>query len=394
MTSDLEYFEGVQNALVEAGYSQPVIVLDKNRLDKNLDVLASSAPAHMTVRIVAKSLPSLELLQYVMERVGTERLMTFNLPMLSDLARLMPNATHLLGKPFPVRAAAQFYRDAPLDSEPDVQWLIDTEQRLAQYQELARSLERPLQVSIELDVGLHRGGFTADASLAAALNAVDASPHLTFTGFMGYEAHLAKFPKVGGIRDRALRSSLTAYAAALDLAKEVLPAETLGAAVINTAGSMTFPLHHNTSFANEMSIGSALLKGTDFDLDTLEAFEPSVFIATPVLKVLNGVGLPGMDFLRPLTSRLRPNGLKTAFIHGGHWLAQPVHPSGLKQNSIFGRSSNQEMLNLPATTPIEPDDFVFLRPTQTEAVLMQFGDIAVYDNGKILDTWSVFPASG
>ena len=41
---------------------------------------------------------------------------------------------------------------------------------------------------------------------------------------------------------------------------------------------------------------------------------------------------------------------------------------------------------------MRPDDFVFLRPTQSEAVLQQFGDIAVYENGRITEMWPVFPA--
>jgi D-serine deaminase-like pyridoxal phosphate-dependent protein len=70
-----------------------------------------------------------------------------------------------------------------------------------------------------------------------------------------------------------------------------------------------------------------------------------------------------------------------------------VDPPGLQYNAIFGRSSNQEMLNGGAQLKIAPDDFVFLRPHQSEALFMQFGDIAVYEDGAIIDRWPVFPAS-
>ncbi len=385
------YFGKLQAALADAGHSQPVVVIDKSRLDQNLRTLLSSAPGHMQIRVVAKSLPSLDLLRYVTDRIGTNRLMTFNLPMLKTLTE--HGYSQLLGKPFPVQSASHFYAEAERHSDPDVQWLIDTEERLSQYEDLARTLERVLRISLELDIGLHRGGFAADDSLKRSLRLIDSSAHLQLAGFMGYEAHLAKFPSRAGIRDRAFDSAVDAYAAALSLAKNYLTAGSLDELVVNTAGSMTFALHHDTMFANEMSVGTAVLKGTDFDLDTLENFMPACFIATPVLKVLDGVRLPGMDFLEPMSSRLRRTELKTVFIHGGHWLAEPEYPPGLRQNTIFGRSSNQEMLNLPADTPIEPDDVVFLRPTQTEAVLMQFGDLLVYEDGEIIDTWSVLPAS-
>lgn len=74
-------------------------------------------------------------------------------------------------------------------------------------------------------------------------------------------------------------------------------------------------------------------------------------------------------------------------------LKQDLNKPGMKQNTIYGRSSNQEMLNVPAGTEVEPDDFVFLRPTQTEAVLMQFGALAVYDGEVLAGTWAPMPPS-
>ncbi len=41
---------------------------------------------------------------------------------------------------------------------PNIQWLIDTKQRLQQYLEIAQLYALSLHVNIEIDVGLHRGG--------------------------------------------------------------------------------------------------------------------------------------------------------------------------------------------------------------------------------------------
>jgi D-serine deaminase-like pyridoxal phosphate-dependent protein len=81
------------------------------------------------------------------------------------------------------------------------------------------------------------------------------------------------------------------------------------------------------------------------------------------------------------------------FIHGGHWLAKPESPPGLQYNDLFGRSSNQELLTGSASVNLKPDDFVFLRPTQSEAVFLQFGDLLVYDGQEIVDRWPTFPVS-
>ncbi|WP_246678671.1 hypothetical protein [Mesorhizobium sp. B2-4-17] len=40
-------------------------------------------------------------------------------------------------------------------------------------------------------------------------------------------------------------------------------------------------------------------------------------------------------------------------------------------------------MGLPADTAIRPGDCVFLRPTQSAAVLQQFGPIAVLSGGRI-----------
>ena len=86
-------------------------------------------------------------------------------------------------------------------------------------------------------------------------------------------------------------------------------------------------------------------------------------------------------------------GNKTVYIFGGNWMAEPVWPESVVLNDTYGRSSNQQMLTAPSTTPIEPDEYVFLRPKQSESVFLQFGDIAVFENGRISETWPVFDAS-
>ena len=85
-----------------------------------------------------------------------------------------------------------------------------------------------------------------------------------------------------------------------------------------------------------------------------------------------------------------PNRARTFFTYGGYWKARPESPEGLINNGLFGRSTNQEMLNGSRRIHLKPDDWVFLRPTQSEFVFLQFGDIALYDEGAIVERWPVF----
>ena len=60
---------------------------------------------------------------------------------------------------------------------------------------------------------------------------------------------------------------------------------------------------------------------------------------------------------------------------------------------LFGRSSNQEFLMGPRNTPLKVDDFVFLRPTQSEAIFLQFPKIAIFDGRRICDIWQPLSVS-
>lgn len=390
------YFLNVQSALMAAGIATPVLVIDRARLNANVDTLMGHLPAGMGYRIVAKSLPSLALIDHIRQRSGSDRLMTFNLPMLSELSVRMPEASQLLGKPLPVQAARSYFETLPAESSDaaaQIQWLIDTPQRLQQYADLASTLGRKLDINIELDVGLHRGGFEPGSELQNVLQAIAADPNLIFAGFMGYEPHIPALPTTLGWRDKALQGAWTKYQAALEQAGNVFGAAAMTGITRNAAGSPTYRYYEDTSIANEISAGSCLVKPTHFDSELLEPHLPASFIATPVIKSLPTTRMPGLEFADSAKRAWDPNYSKTVFIYGGHWLADPVDPPGLEYNSTFGRSSNQEMLNGGPDLEIAADEFVFFRPHQSEAVFLQFGDIAVYEDGAIVDTWPVFEAS-
>ena len=97
------YFQLLQQALTDAGLAEPVLVIDRDRLDTNIAALKAMLPDGMAYRIVAKSLPCAELLEYVATQTETRRLMSFNTNMVTQLLALMPEANQLLGKPIPCR---------------------------------------------------------------------------------------------------------------------------------------------------------------------------------------------------------------------------------------------------------------------------------------------------
>lgn len=386
------YFSALSHALHHAGLGTPTLVIDRQRLQANVAQIVQNIGGRMALRIVAKSLPSLALLDEVRAAAKTDRLMVFSLPQLLQLSRADSN--FLLGKPMPVAAAARYYREVKTPPAPhNLQWLIDSPQRLAQYRELARQLKRPLGVSFEIDVGLHRGGIDSAQTMAEMLTLLRQEPLLEWRGLMGYDAHITKVPDIAGSRQQAMDYARSTYAAYVRQVQEALGTGA-HAAVFNAAGSPTYRLYDGSGVENELSVGSAMVKGSDFDTPLLEDLQPAVFIATPVLKAPAKFQMPkGVEAIGDAVRLWDRNQQHAYFIYGGNWLADPVSPAGLAPSGLYGTSSNQQMLVGSGLQNLAVDDWVFFRPRQSEAVLQQFGDIAVLDHGKISTFWQPMAAT-
>ena len=394
------YFVELSAALREAGLARPTLVIDLNRLDANT-ATTRDAIAPRAFRVVAKSLPSVPLLGHVMQAAGTDRLMVFHQPFLNAVAAAFPGADVLLGKPLPVAAADRFYDKlvpGAFDPAAQVQWLIDTPERLRQYAELARGRGVVMRVNAEIDVGLHRGGFSDPEEVARFVDAVDRDPHLRFAGLMGYDAHVPGLPEAFGLRDREFGRVESRYRVLSGAAHDVLAARSseeadpAGELTLNAAGSPTYRLWDRVDgVANELAVGSGLVKPLGFDIDTLSEHVPALFLATPVLKASKGLELPAVGHAGDWMRYWNPNRAQTFFIYGGYWKARPVSPEGLEENPVFGRSTNQEMLNGSDRVVLGVDDTVFYRPTQSEFVMLQFGDIAAVRGGHVVESWAPLP---
>ncbi|HEV2504302.1 MAG TPA: alanine racemase [Mesorhizobium sp.] len=377
------YFQTMTAALREAGLFKPCLVLDRDRLDGNISLTRQKLAPELAPRLVDKSLACLPLLSRIAEALGSSRFMTFHLPISEAVLKVFPEADLLFGKPMPIEAARQVLARKD-DDWRRVCWLIDTEARLEQYRAMAEALGCELRIAFEVDIGLHRGGIAEPKALSQALQRVRQHPLLHCEGIMGYEAHAPHIPNLFGGAEKALAQSVAAFQAFVAC---LGPGERQ---ILNTGGSKTALLHGARTQANEVSIGSAFVLPSDFDTAGLAGFRPAAFIATPVLKVVEAQ-LPGPALVGralQMLGRFPPRG---CYIYGGKWMAKPVFPEGAREEATLGQSSNQQFMALPADATLQPDDFFFLRPTQSEFVLQQFGTIAVFSQGHIIEQWSVLP---
>lgn len=379
-----DWFRQADAALKAAGIHQPCLVLDLDLLDANVAAVRAALAPGLALRIVDKSLPCPRLVERIAAAFGTRRIMTFHAPVARAMLAAFPDAELLFGKPMPAALAASMLDELPEAAARRIVWLVDTPERLAQYGAVAAARGQTLRFCFEVDIGLHRGGFPTPEALGDALAGLERHPLLACEGMMAYEAHIGHIPGWLGGPEGARRRSLSLFRRYLALLGEDRRR------IVNLGGSSTALLYGGDLGANEVAMGSAFVKPSDFDVPSLAALRPAIFIAAPVLKVVEAE-LPGLDRRSRLAQALGLLPRRGLYLYGGKWMADPAYPAGMKESGAFGRSSNQQFLALPGDAAIRPDDFAFLRPTQSEAVLQQFGPIRILSQGRIVDAWPVLP---
>jgi D-serine deaminase-like pyridoxal phosphate-dependent protein len=361
-------------------------------MDHNVDVLTSSVGPAKTYRVVVKSLPSVPLLEAVMTRARTDALMVFHQPFLNAIAERFPSADALLGKPMPVAAARTFYRkldNSAYDAAAKVQWLIDSHERLLQYQSLARELGVRMRINVEIDVGLHRGGLPEPGALRPLLETMASDPeHLIFSGLMGYEPHLTGLRAT--LDDPPVREVLAVYRGFIDGARA--QGVDLAGLTLNGAGSHTLKIYERDNTMNDLSAGSGVVMPTDFDTYHLSENRPALFIATPILKRYDDLKVAGDPWLADALSTWNPNMRRLYYIYGGYWKARMVSPPGVP-DPLY-QSTNQSPITTSESVDLQVDDYMFLRPTQSEHVMLQFGDLLTVRGGELVDHWPVFHQTG
>ncbi len=387
------YFAALNSTLRHEGPAKPSLLIDLDILDHNIGQLLREIPTKAGYRIAVKSLPSPTLVEYVMQKTNTNRLMVFHQPFLNHIASSLPYTDVLMGKPMPVNAAARFYQLLPADSrfntKQQLQWLIDTKERAQQYLSLAKRLNTLMQINIEIDVGLHRGGVKTIEELDEIMVIILNNPkYLRFSGFMGYDPQVVKFPEFIKTVDQAYRESQALYRNFINHVTSTYSQIDVSQLCLNGAGSPTLPVHGEDTVLNDVTAGSCLVKPIQFDIPQLAPFKPAAFIATPILKKLTDTRIPGLEDFSSLLSRWDPNRQQTLFIYGGKWKAEYLSPAGLIGNAIYGTSTNQMMVNCSLKANVDVDDYVFLRPEQSEFVFLQFGELIITRGDHIVNRWT------
>ena len=69
-------------------------------------------------------------------------------------------------------------------------------------------------------------------------------------------------------------------------------------------------------------------------------------------------------------------------------MAGPAHPPDMAPHGLYGLSSNQQLMTVGRDSCVAVDDYVFFRPIQSEAVLLQFGALLAVRGKEVEFEWS------
>jgi D-serine deaminase-like pyridoxal phosphate-dependent protein len=388
----------------EAG-DLPCAVIDLATLDRNTEAVKASVREPRRLRVVVKSLPSIDLLRYLLEKTGTRRLMVFHVPQIDLLLKELKPFDILLGKPMPA-AAARAALAANSDAAGVVQWLIDTPERLEEYLQIARELDQKLRINIEIDVGLRRGGIATPADLKPILARIRENPeHLRFSGFMGYDGHVSHAPAFLPFgKERAVKQAfsrmLESYRAFVDAAKADQPDWFTGPdaaeLTFNGGGSHTYSMYASAETPiNDLAMGSAFVKPADFEDPSLAAHQPALFLAVPILKKLSTPSIPFLEPFWGLLTTWDPNIARGFYIYGSAWDSEILYPHGLQPGWFYDPAirnllPNQSLLSGSASVQAGVGDYIFLRPREGDG-MAAFQNILAIKGGHVEGRWKPLP---
>ncbi len=397
---DGDYFKQVGADLAAAGFGTPQIIIDLDRLDANADSISSDIGAGR-YRIVEKSLPSLDLLNYIQNRTGTNRFLLLHLPFLPALLAAFPNAQVLVGKNQPINAVTTFFNSLSaadrVDAASRVQFLVDSPTRLSELVALATAMSLTLQVGIEIDAGLHRGGVRQPSDLPPVLAGFVANPNtVRFIGLLGYDGHIIGSPMAPGLEKQGVLAAYQSVEAIFRASTSIVQSQ-FGSLwnsnlIFNSGGSNTYPLHHG-GVVNDVAAGGGMLRPNSYSNMFIGALQPALFIAAPVIAQFDKVEIPFVDDV----GQSLEDGNQSFSMYGGGWAAVFVYPRNLSLAPLVSDPENmnlvpnQTLIVAPGDITISRGDWIFHQPRVADAIF-QFENILLVRGGRLqAQTWNAYP---
>ena len=223
----------------------PVPVVDLDRMEHNLDRAAAYARAHgLALRPHVKTHKSPRLAAEQLRRGATG--LTCATPF---EAEVMSEVSGDLLVAYPPVGAPRARRLAALPRELRLTAALDSRTAVDDLARAARDAGRPVEVYVELDLGMHRVGLPAVDDAVALARAIGEQPSLAFAGIAFYPGHVRE-----QVADQDTK--LAAMAAALEHALEQFQRAGLPPGVVSGGSTPTLWRTHEIPGVTEMRPGT------------------------------------------------------------------------------------------------------------------------------------------
>jgi D-serine deaminase-like pyridoxal phosphate-dependent protein len=270
---------------------------------------------------------------------------------------------------------------------------------MQQYAAFAGERGDAISISVEIDVGLHRGGARDADQLRAMLRTIDESEFLRFTGFMGYEGHVPFVPPDRGSPAAEFEAVQRRYAEFVRVGREAYPALFDRELVYNSGGSRTYHSYTDDldTPVNDVAMGSAFFYPSNFHNIPDTELRTATFFATPVLRRLDPAETyPDAEYLPGLAAS-RPDFEVWYVMVSGGFPGDRRYPGGLVPSPTSTGDPTRIVNMLPnqgrwlgsREVPLEVGDFIFFQPWEADAVRW-LAYLDVFRSGRLLDQWPTF----
>ena len=160
---------------------------------------------------------------------------------------------------------------------------VDNMQNLRALDAAAGQSGRPLNVVIDVDVGLHRTGAAAASDAVALVEAAVVVENLVYCGVQGYAGHIMHIEDFAERRDTNI-----AHTQPLNDTCVALAEKGLTPAIVTGAGTGTYDIDAKLGVMNEMQVGSYAVMDVEYRAVHTESggdwlFEPALFIRATVV---------------------------------------------------------------------------------------------------------------
>lgn len=354
-----------------AALNTPVLVIDRDALDRNIAAMAAFAKANgLKLRPHAKTHKSVEIARLQMA-AGALGVCCAKLGEAEALGGQGLNAILITSPVVTPQAIARLV--ALHERIGDLMVVADNPDNVATLAEATKDASRPLPIVVDIDPGIRRTGVASPDAAVALAKAIAAAPSLRFAGvqyYCGAQQHIETYEE-----RRAAIAERTAY---LQTVLDQLKTAGLAPPIVSGGGTGTHHIDAALGVFTELQVGSYVFMDRqyeDCDLrgEGVQPFERALLVDTHVISA-NSQGMATLDA-----------GFKALSTDGG----TPKVASGAPETSMFVFMGDEHGALIAMDHVFKIGNAVTLAPPHCDPTVNLYDAYHVVRGGTLIDIWPV-----